>query len=192
MHLHLIPENKTAIFWSPRCGHRSLYHLLSNWSIRTIEKTTQDYLNIKEKDINGYTRVALVRDPIKRFQSSWRWGFETGLVDTNNIKPQDFIGSYNTDRYIENVEHHFAPQWSQASCLLNGEEEFYDITNFSMLANRLASLLNKDAKNLPDDIKADSWNPNYKPIDIPNNFLDLYQDDVNQYNYLLSLKKIKL
>lgn len=204
MHVYTIDDKKVAIFWSPRCGHRSTHHLLRSWGYLHLGLTAQvwktdlpawdweidgehvhrDFCKqVTVESLEGYVKLVIFRDPWKRFCSFWRW--RSKCINTiDDVTPEKFIANYDRTRQDHDVEHHSMPQWSQASCLLDGSEEYFDIINYDYFAVRLAELTGnvcvKDAKIAPD-----TWDGTEGTLVRPPNFSDLYGADEEAY------KKIK-
>lgn len=204
MHVYTIDSKKVAIFWSPRCGHSSTHKLLRSWGYLHLGLTTQVWKRdlpeyewviggetvhrdlckqVTADSLKGYTKLVLYRDPWKRFCSFWRWEKKYINRLPADLTPEQFIANYDHTRQEEDVEHHSMPQWSQASCLLDGTEEYFNLTDFDSFAGRLATLT--DNTYVPvSGIRADTWwhVEEKEQLVKPPNFLDLYGEDVNEYN----------
>jgi hypothetical protein len=218
MHVYPIKSKKIAIFWSPRCGHKSIDKLLRSWNYPHLFTTTHlwkrdlesyDWVINKEKvhrdftekitvdSLIGYKKIVLIRDPWKRFSSFWRWGLQKNFINSN-ITPEKYIKDLDFSREEFDIEHHSMPQFSQASCLLTGDEEYFDLLNFEGFAKRLAELSGnvyyekedvEFKESLQSKIRPEIWEIGSEfKIEKPLNFSDIYGDDEFFYQKFLTEK----
>jgi hypothetical protein len=205
MHIHKITEN-LAIYWSPRCGHGSTYWTLDAWEFMHIGLTLQQrerdlpaYTNpknpkmsrpalkkIEKESLKSVNELVLVRDPWKRFKSFWRWQRKNSFLDPS-ITPFKYIDNFNYKLRNQTIPHHSMPQWSQASCLLDGDEEYFDLEDFDSFVERIAELTGNNYIK-PKEVGKDDWGNYKEEIIKPSNFSDLYGKDEEMY-YSLFPKK---
>lgn len=187
MHIFIDDVKKYCIFWSPRCGYKSLHNTLTyNNSNKTLGDLTHIWKEIKYEDIKDYKQVLLYRDPWSRFKSFWRlpW-LKKELRKYNideNISMSDFYIWYkkNKDNYIDNLIHHCIPQNSQANILINWDNiKCYHLSQFDELCEEL------DLTNNGNDNGLYNLEINNEP---PYFIFEMYKDDYELLNKIINKK----
>lgn len=197
MHLFLLEKYKIAVFWSPRCCHKSLNHfLLKNnlvEDVKTLGNSTHCWNQYKIEDLKDYKQVLIARNPYKRFYSFIRWinwffsGEQTNpkkyimeLLTVLKMKPEYII------RYHE--PHHASPQCSQAWSLVDKDNiKVFDITEFDKFQEYIGLLSNEDFQKI-EEIPKENCNNIYDFFEKDKEILDLYEEvfkeDIEQLKLL--------
>lgn len=185
MHLYINHELKICIFWSPRCGYKSLDRSFkkSNW--KSISDQTHNWKKYKKEDIINYSQYLIFRDPWSRFKSFWRVEWLKNQLESNNIDIDISIDNFynwykdNKNNFVNTLIHHCSPQNSQASILINWKTiKCYHLKDIKKLINEL-NLINC------------CWDDGKFNINIQNEpptwIFEMYKDDYEMINKILNL-----
>lgn len=137
-HLYILEKYKLVIFWSPRCGHKSIDRLLRYLGYEDFAKQTHKYRDITMEDIKDFKQVWICRNPYERFGSFLRWKKIYGTEITKEFVKDFLQNRIKEDELMVNDIHHSFPQWSQAIKLINKDIKVIDINNFDEFINLLS------------------------------------------------------
>lgn len=194
MHLYLIDSKKVAIFWSPRCGYKSLDRLMTSWGYPPVAETTHMYVGMDSLP-DDYTQFLLCRDPWARLKSALRMPWYPGYCKDHGHghgHPKEWLIDLDFESdscdLVDSRNHHFAPQCSQAVRLMDYDRVIaYDVSNADSYFRHIAEVMGEDAR-MVDELHPDSLSKHHYvlPRVAETWFLDKFRCDYEM------LEKIKI